>query len=72
MGGFKFPFLILDCSVFNVAIKQTPIGDKYIINSTLNKPKTENISGVIMVSLREPKLSYKTTSFSKTPQKEIQ
>ena len=61
MGVFKLLFLILDCSVFNATIKQTPIGEKYIINSTLNKPKTENVSGVIMVSLREHLL--KTTSF---------
>ena len=30
-------------------VKQTPKGDKYFIEEALKKPKTENISQVIMV-----------------------
>ena len=45
-----------DCSVFDANIKQTPIGNKYIINSTLRQPSTANITGIIMVSPNISKL----------------
>ena len=40
---------LLDCSVLEAVVKQTPIGDKYFINEVLKEPKTVNVSQVIMV-----------------------
>ena len=37
--------------MLNAKIKQTPKGDKYHIEESLKKPKTDNISQVIMVGL---------------------
>ena len=42
-------FLLPDCSVLKASVTQTPIGYRYHINQTVSKPKTENISQVVMV-----------------------
>ena len=42
-------FLLPDCSVLKASATQTPIGHRYHINQTVSKPKTENISQVVMV-----------------------
>ena len=48
---FFLPLIIflLDCSVLEAVVRQTPIGDKYFINEVLKEPKTVNVSQVIMV-----------------------
>ena len=44
------PIIAADCSVLEANVKQTPRGDKYFIEEAVKKPKTENISQVILVS----------------------
>ena len=46
------PTITTDCSVLEANVKQTPIGYKYFIEEAVKKPKTENISQVILVGYK--------------------